>query len=163
MENATKALLIASGVMIGLMILSLGISLYTSMSGYVESMQEEMINSKIQQFNMQFAKFINYNKTTGKTEFTLTIQDIVTAANIAYESNKAHGLTSFDNNNYYVEINMPGYTSIEKLMGLNSPSNSKIAEILESGLGKKYKCSSDDVKINSNTGRIYEVNFHEIL
>ena len=44
MENAAKALLIASGVMIGIMILSLGISLYTSMSGYVESMQEGQEN-----------------------------------------------------------------------------------------------------------------------
>ena len=42
MENATKALMIASGVLIGVMIISLGISLYASLSGYVESSQEDM-------------------------------------------------------------------------------------------------------------------------
>ena len=162
MENATKALLIAGGVLIGIMILSLGVSLYSSLSEYVELTQEEMLAKKIQEFNLQFTKYINYNNNTNEKDFTLTIQDIVTAANTAYESNTSHGLESYDGSNYYVTINMSGQSNLEELMDLKSSENSKIAEILADGLEKEYKCSYEDVKFNTNTGRVYEVNFHEI-
>lgn len=155
MENAVKALLIAAGVFMGLMILSLGISLYASLSGYVEGVQEEIASTETQQFNEQFTKYINYDKDTKKKSFTLTIQDIVTAANTAYENNKKYELTDYEGNNYYVIIKMPGYDELEK--NINTVS----AEILAGNLGKEYICSTEDVKINATTGRVYQVEFHE--
>lgn len=156
MENATKALIIVSGVLIGIMILSIGISLFAALSGYVESSHEDIINNKVQQFNLQYTKYINYDEDTGKTDFTLTIQDVVTAANIACESNFYYGLSHFESNNYYVSINMSGYANLEKTI------NSDSSKILSDNLGKKYKCSNKDVLINPETGRVYKVTFHEI-
>lgn len=160
MENAVKALLIASSVLIGIMILSLGVSLFSSLSSYVETTQESIVSKQTQQFNQQFLKYINCN-SSGDIEFTLTIQDIVTAANIAYENNKDYGLDIYSGNNYYVSINIPGQDNIEKNI------NTQTVQILENGYelvggnlqAIEYKCTADDVKINTITGRVYEVRF----
>ena len=152
MENAVKALFIAAGVLIGMMIISLGVSLFASLSDYVENAHEERASKKLQEFNEQFTKYINYNDETNKKEFVLTIQDVVTAANCAYENNLNYRLEEYDGNNYYVTIKLDGQV-LEKTI------NEKSAEILSEGLGFEYKCSSTNVKINPNTKRVYEVNF----
>ena len=146
MENAVKALLIAAGVLIGVMTISLGVALYSSLGVYVESMHEDIRDKELQQFNNQYTKYI---------DIELTIHDVVTAANTAYESNNKYNLTESEDNNYYVTINLfPGNVNLEKNISSHS------SEILENGLGKKYKCSYDDVKFNTETGRVYQVNFH---
>lgn len=147
MENAVKALIIVAGVLIGAMILSLGVSLYSSLGEYVQITQEGITSKEIQRFNGQFTKYINYNSDTGEFDFTLTIQDIVTAANTAYENNT--------NDDYYVTINMTGYANLERTINSNS------VEVLQNGLGKEYKCTHTDVKFDSITGRVCEVNFYE--
>lgn len=145
MENAVKALLIVAGVLIGVMILSLSVALYSSLSGYVESSHEDIRNKELKQFNNQYTKYIDVE---------LTIHDVVTAANTACESNLKYNLTEPDENNYYVTINViPGNTNLERNINLIS------SEILENGLGKKYKCSYKDVKINPETGRVCQVDF----
>ncbi len=154
MENAVKALLIAAGVLMGMVIVSIGVSLYSSLSKYVESTQNEIAMTELQQFNDQFFKYINYNDSaTNPRDFSLTIQDIVTAANIAYENNQFYGLTEYKDGSYYVTVKLDG-TPLEK----NITSNS--AQLLLNGLGYEYQCSPTDVLISSTTGRVYEVNFY---
>lgn len=145
MENAIKALFIAAGLLIGGMILSLGISLYTSLNDYVNTAQENIAEQEIKQFNDQFFKYIDRE---------LTIHDIITVANLAYENNQKYQLTSGDDGkNYYVEVNMTGHTNLEKDIHL------KLAELLKVNLDVKYKCSSANVKISASTGRVYEITF----
>lgn len=153
MENAVKALLIAAGVLMGMMIVSIGVSLYTSLSEYVESTQNEIAMTELQQFNDQFFKYINYNDSTRTTEFTITIQDVVTAANTARENNKFYDLSEYKDGSYYVIVKLNG-TALENIITSNS------AEILLNGLGQEYKCGSTDVLISQTTGRVYEVNFY---
>ena len=154
MENAVKALLIAAGVLMGMVIVSIGVNLYSSLSKYVELTQNEIAMTELQQFNDQFFKYINYNENaTNPRQFALTIQDIVTAANIAYENNQFYGLTEYKDGSYYVIVKLDG-KSLEK----NITSNS--AQLLLNGLGYEYRCSSTDVRISAITGRVYEVNFY---
>lgn len=149
MENAAiKALLMAAGVLIGIMMISLGISLYSSLSEYVEFTHKEIASNEIQQFNEQFLKYINYNTSTMEMEFTLTIQDIVTVANIANENNL--------NTDYTVKVVLEG------VPGLQEDIKSNSAEILENRLEKQYRCSVNDIKINTITGRVEQVTFHEL-
>ena len=157
MENAVKALLMAAGVLMGVLILSLGASLYSSLSGYVQSVEENIASKEIQQFNQQFTRYINYNEDTHEKKFTLTIQDIVTAANIAYENNLKYGLADVDNNgnNYRVTITLDG-NALENII------NSESARILTNGLEQEYKCSSEDIEISTTTGRVFEVNFFTV-
>ena len=147
MENAANALLIAAGVLVGVMILSLGIGLYTSLAQYAEKTQTDMATTEVQQFNEQYIKYINYSGDT--KEFTLTIHDVVTAASTAYENNL--------NDGYYVTVNLQGYPS-----NLEQRINVETTKILEEGLNMEYKCTIEDVKINPNTGRVYEINFSKI-
>ena len=155
MENAVKALIIAAGVLIGVMILSLGVTIYSSLSGYVENIAENAASKELQQFNQPYIKNINWNEEKGTTEFTLSIHDIVTIANIARESNLDYNLTEQDENTYYVTVNLlPDNENLEKTI------NSNMAEILDKGLGKKYRCSSNDVKFNMKTGRVNQIDFH---
>ena len=156
MENATKALLMAAGVLIGLMVISLGVSLYMSLSEYVESTQDEIAMTEIKEFNEQFTKYINCN-ADGSIEYTLTIQDIVTAANIAYENNQIYDLQEHKEGNYYVTVKLSdnelGEIELEKTI------TSTAATLLQNGLGKEYKCQSIDVKTSEITGRVYELKF----
>lgn len=156
MENAVKALIIAAGVLIGLMIISLGIALFSSLSQYTENTQMEIEKNAIQTFNEKFTRFINSESDTSTPEFTLTIQDIVTAASTAYENNKSYGLEEPNDNNYYVTVNMPGNDKLEIDINTNA------TELLKNNLNKEYRCTYNSVQINENTGRVCEVNFTEI-
>ena len=157
MENAVHALLIVAGLLIGLMILSLGVSLYSSLSGFVEENQQEIINREVRQFNEQFFKYINCETDSSEVEFQLTIQDIVTAANIARENNLEYGLEEQTGNNYYVTINIKSERD-----NLQKVESDELPTILEDALGKQYRCLRQDVKINPTTGRVNEVTFIEI-
>ena len=152
MENAVQALLIAAGVLVGVMILSLAVSLYSSLGVYIEQTEQDIIDKQVQQFNEQFLKYVNCNDAFSDEDFTLTIQDVVTAANAAYENNQKYELTEYTGHNYYVTVNLNG-TSIEKTI------NDKSSEILANGLGVQYRCSRVDIKIDSISRRVYEVNF----
>ena len=61
MENATKALLMAAGVLIGIVILSLGVYLYGTIGNYVQMSQEEMNNQALIKFNTQFYNYTALN------------------------------------------------------------------------------------------------------
>lgn len=147
MENAVKALLIAAGVLIGVMVLSLGVTLFSSLSEFAINTQEQIDENAVQKFNEQFTRYIDTN---------LTIQDVVTAANTAYESNTKYGLTGPSDNNYYVIVNMPGNNNLQQNI------DEKMSQLLKDCSEEKYQCTRENVIINSITGRVCEVTFSEI-
>ena len=160
MENAVHALLIVAGVLIGVMILSLGVSLFSSLSGFVEEAQQKMEMQELQQFNEQFLKYINCDNVHEDAKFTLTIQDIITAANTAYQNNKKYGLEERVGNNYYVTINIrTGLSNVERVINNNS---AELSDLLENSFELNYKCSNNDIRIDPETGRVFEVNFSKI-
>lgn len=157
MEDAVKALLIAAGVMIGVMIISLGVTLFSSLSQYTDNAQVQIEENALQKFNEQYTKYINCADTpaTATPEFTLTIHDVVTVANKAYENNKKYGLDSADENNYYVTVKI-GTTELQKDINITA------ADILKQKNDKTYKCTYSNVRTNPNTGRVCEVIFQEL-
>lgn len=163
MENAVKALLIAAGVLIGLMIISLGVTLFSSLNQYTDETQRKIEENALQAFNEKFTRYINCeDDSSAIPEFKLTIQDIVTVANIAYENNKNYGLDSAESYNYYVTINMPGKNNLEKSINdSNSMNQFNSANLLKANIKKEYKCTYSCIKINENTGRVCEVTFQE--
>lgn len=79
MENASKALLMAAGVLIGLIILSLAAYLGITFSSHTKVVAEEYELQKIQQFNNRFTKYEDKD---------ITIYDAVSIANVAKEVNE---------------------------------------------------------------------------
>lgn len=156
MEDAVKALLIAAGLFIGLMIIALGLVLFSSLSQYADDTQNRIEENALQKFNEQYTKYINCeDKPNAKPSFELTIQDIVTVANIAYENNKNYELTAQDGYNYYVTVKIGDTQEIQNTI------KDITAQLLKDNSTKKYKCTYGNVKINPNTGRVYEVIFKE--
>ena len=54
MENASKALLIAGGVLLSILIISLGVYLFANFGGVTAQIGENVEESQISQFNSQF-------------------------------------------------------------------------------------------------------------
>lgn len=80
MENASKALLMAAGVLIGVLILSLAVFLFINFGQQAEQIHGEITANQLTQFNAQF------NLYEGRSD--VTIYQIVTIANLAYENNQ---------------------------------------------------------------------------
>lgn len=168
MENATKALMIAAGVLMGMMILSLFVYLYYSLGTYITSNQEKMDSDELNKFNVQFINYINTDET-GNIEFDLTIHDVVTAANIAYENNRKYNLTSatetYDESTLYVEVkaDIKENDGTEKTAkSLEKDINITSADILKNNLDKKYKCTISDVVFSNVTSRVCKITFEKI-
>ena len=58
MENASKALLIAGGVLLAIMVASLLILTFTKISDYQSSAQTLQKDSQLAQFNEQFTQYV---------------------------------------------------------------------------------------------------------
>lgn len=165
MENATKALIIVAGVLIGIMILSLGAYLYYALGGYMTSTQEQLEANAKNKFNTQFLKYINVSEGSTDPDHELTIQDVITAANLANQNNTQHGLTEADAgaNSYYVTVN----ANLNGLGMKRNLENENAADMLAdavnhagtSGSNYTYECRSEDIVFSNVTGRVIEITF----
>lgn len=165
MENATKALMITAGVLMGILILSLGVYLYATLSDYVSEQQSNMEMNANNKFNAQFYKYVNMtqdNNQRYKMDFEVTIQDIITVANLAYENNLKNNLTVNDANEntlyvtVYAKLNGTG-----TLQRIEDTINEKSTQYLNDNNRSKYqyKCYSKNIKVSNKTGRVYEITF----
>lgn len=87
MENAAKALLIAGGVLITIVVVSIGTYLMKNMGEQTSRFYEIMEMSEVTKFNEQFFKY------EGKD---LNMQDVVSIMNLARDNNKKSDLISTD-------------------------------------------------------------------
>ncbi len=148
MENATNALFIAAGVLVGILILSLGVSLYMSLGGFATDAQEQIDEKLVRQFNEQF---LQYDKKTD-----LTIQDVITAKNKALEVNQSFdgynmSTTKADENSYYVDVFFKRESSAKPIFDKN------LTELLNKYINvTNIKCT---VTISPVTARVYKVVF----
>ena len=127
MENASKALLMAAGVLIGLLVLSLMVYLFASFASTSAEMHQENKKIQIDQFNSQFVTY------EGKE--SVNIYDIVTVANLAtennqyYEYNKRNAKIIPDQATdsyisvYFRNTNLSEYTGKTIEQGFNIPAN----------------------------------------
>ena len=161
MENAARALTMAAGVLIGIMIISIAVYLFTSLGN---------TSSEIDKFNSQFLKYYGLG--------TCTAHDIVSIANLAKNSNEYYELEEGSGFNYYVNVCVIDYIdnngskkterNFEKLdeakytefIQNNSTveENGKIKEI------KYFTCTeilpfSSTISQSNITGRVYQITF----
>ena len=161
MENASKALLMAAGVLIGILILSLAVFLFANFGAASAEAHKQNEENQIEQFNVQFTAY------QGRTD--ITIHDIVTVANLAKSTNQAFGLTEQTENNYYITVR--ARTTSGNKSKMETFSSKELDNLVKSDLnlvdrddgnGNSYKglpTYSCNVTINSNTRRVSAVNF----
>lgn len=83
MENASKALLIAGGFLIAIILLSLFAYLFTSMSESSGRIADMILASEKSEYNQ---KFLNYDGRGA--ENPLSIQEVITLTNLAKDCNR---------------------------------------------------------------------------
>ncbi len=83
MENATKALLIAGSILIAILLIAMGVKIFSSTSGTTKSAQSTMDATAITTFNTQFIGYLNKQITA--TQCGALIQKII-ASNATNES-----------------------------------------------------------------------------
>lgn len=150
MENATKALYIAAGVLIGIMILSLGVMLFSSLQSYVQEYRDQIEFNELNAFNNKYQKYIDTD---------LTIQDIITVAGMAYEDNTSYSIEpsewmDISENSLYIGIFLDR-TRIDQTI------KEKMQNLLSENTEKKYRCNAPNAKYNS-VGRIYKIEIFSI-
>ncbi len=156
MENATKAMMIAAGVLIGVMILSLGAVLYADLDAYVQNTQNEIQFNEINSFNTRYLSYVNYYGIEKK--FDLTIQDVVTVANMAYENNYSYNPNSNvwtdSADNLYVAVYLNGRRIDQTIQDTS-------ADLLKNNLNMRYVLRNTDIIFNQNSGKICRINFFD--
>lgn len=170
MENASKALLMAAGVLIGLLVLSLAVYLFVSFGTTSAELHKQNEQYQIDQFNSQFTSYV------GKAG--ITIYDVVTVANIATETNIYYEFakrnTLADGKDNYVSVkvmntDLPSYhnKTIEK--GYKYNGSIDYNQLINLDLQKMRITSNQDtsdltqyncqVEISGITQRVYQVIF----
>lgn len=79
MENATKALLIAGGVLIGIVMVTIGLYLYTTYSNQSKEYNQLITATEIQKFNSNFEAYLGREN--------ITAQEIASVVNLAKQYN----------------------------------------------------------------------------
>lgn len=168
MENASKALLMAAGVLIGILILSLAVYLFVSFGSTSAELHKQNEAQQIAQFNSQFTSY------EGKEG--ITIYDVVTVANLATETNIYYEfpkrlnipITAPKDNYVSVIFNNKPIEKGYEYMGdidYNELINQDIANMQakeDENDGTQYKALQDyicEVEISPTTQRVYKVTF----
>lgn len=120
MENASKALLMAGGVLIAILILTVVVILFNTYGQLAPTYEKELEENEIKKFNSNFTKF------EGRTD--ITAQEIVSIINFA----KNYKI----NNQIHIEV---------KILGVDYVSQDKdLMEFITDNSNKKYTCNGID-------------------
>ena len=152
MEDASKALLMAAGVLMGVVILSLAAYLFVTFSSSADDVKSEIANNQLNKFNSQFLAY--------EQREDLTVYDILTAVNLAENNNKYYQLEPGDTNYITVKVDNSVVNSTDIEKKIKPESLEKEGEMKEDNLGgkslKNYRCN---VLLSDITGRVNAVNF----
>lgn len=162
MENASKALLMVAGVLVGVMILSLGVYLFSVFGDSSTEINRRLEQAQIDEFNSQFTKYANKSD--------LTIHDIVTVANLAKSNNANYEYTVEEinskiwqvSNNQITNPNAPNYiyvgviTSSNRFVVQDFSEDELINKLIKENLldYNKIKVQSFEPTFNAVTGKV---------
>lgn len=150
MENASKALLMAAGVLIGVLILTLAVYLFIYFGSTTAQINSQVTEQQTVQFNSKFTSY--------EGQESLTIYDVITVASYAYENNIYYqdNLSDYEIKVYLInpvrkeiqsDINTRKISLIENDKSLINASNINLPT---------YKCEVESYHPN---GRIHKIKF----
>lgn len=134
MENATNGLIMAGSVLVGVIIISLFVYMFSSMGGIAKEFQENIDLGAVQKFNEPFEKYIGREN--------LTAHDLLTVYNLVNQVNN--------------EADM----KIIELKGITTQDIKNISAFLSNQ--KTYKLLSENVKYSTETQKINYIEFKEV-
>lgn len=141
MENASKALIMAAEILIGVMIISIGVYIFNEMGTYSAETTAQMEEAQLAQYNNQFLKYYGNEREddTGKTvPIKCTIHEIIGVANLAKKinaQNRFEGVQTPSDTSDYIQIELsPKYDSgvqSKVLKNLETASDSDLISIVK--------------------------------
>ena len=150
MENASKALIMAGGVLIGILIISLAVYLFVDFGSTSAQINDQNAQKQITEFNSKFTAYEGYKDEYGN--WIITIYDIISLAGYAKE-----------NNEYYkdVEDEKIIVTVNKKQIQTNNDEDNKqlIKNHTKNGMLNKFKCDKIDY---NNRGKVKSIAFVKV-
>jgi len=175
MENASKALIMAASVLLGVMLMSIGVALFTTFSDFSSDAAKKMQEKQISEWNNTYLKYDGtiFNEDTGKPEpIKVTAHDIVSVINSARQNNlyyfeePKNFPTSPNENYYYVRVIVNNANNVNNAIKAETwADDEKLKFIKNNSLDTNnnpiyFKCT--DVKVSSVTKRVYSITFSMI-
>ena len=160
MENASKALIMAGGILIGILIISLAVYLFTDFGRTAADINDRNASQQLVDFNSKFTKYESYKDNDGN--WKTTVYDIVTLAGYAKENNEYYK----ESTDEQISVNIVGANKLENIQGKSNYKNTLIINgnttylYNDDGVSlRRYKCNS----ISYNTrGKVQSINFEKI-
>lgn len=167
MENASKALIMAAGVLIAMMILALAVYLVITFGSVSAEVHQKNEETQILDFNQQFFQY------DGRDD--LTIYDVVTVANYARNNNMNYEFSSRPSkidDKFYVAVNLKNGSITEEL---EFKSSAELDNLINSTLSSiknenettlpRYQCkpkgNEKNIEISKITGRVCSITFEK--
>lgn len=151
-ENSTNALMIAAGVLISVMIISVAVYLFKSSADFAQSYYADIDSKTTQAFNNEFEIYNTDN---------VTIQDMVSLANFARDTNIKNGVENDKNNSIYIQVIL--YNGSKHLETMDREELYQFMEentFIDNDPSKgeqKYRCKG--VEYDENSQRINKITF----
>lgn len=160
MENASRALLIAAGILVGIMVISVGVALFNSFAGFNKNIIEKLEENKISQFNNNFLKYYGEEKE-------VTAHDVISIVNVARQNNAEYEIenqTSYNHNSDYIQIQLRDDMNFEKRTESEYNEFIKQNMLIEDNEGKLtktklFKCTK--IIVSNKTSKVIFVKIED--
>lgn len=136
MENATKALLIAGGVLIAILIITVMVMLFNSTGNVSRSYNDRIDTEEVTKFNANFTQYL------GKY---LTIHNVVSICNFAEQN----GVKVLGEKNYSIEEDLDDIDTVQD-------TNGDIKRMQHA-----YQIKIDENYYDKETGKIKQISFKD--
>ncbi len=150
MENATKALIIAGAVLIGIILLSIGVALWRNFSNFSAENAQSTRTRQLEEFNVKFKKYeFNPQGASDDEKNYITAQDVRTIVNLAKDYN----------NKYNKEIIEVFYKNTKSINGWNEE---EWVKFLNTANSSKLKYAMTTQHSSSNSDIVNRIDIKEI-
>lgn len=153
MENASKALIMAAGVLIGVLILSLAAFLFLDFGATSESVYSQMETQQLTQYNAQYTVYSGRND--------ITVYELISLANLAKENNEYYKDYTDYEDAYKVQVSLPGTPDLQDYKEKQDwiVEYSKVNQ--QGELVETFKCTG--IEYHPSSGRVKTINFEKII
>ena len=127
-ENMSNALMMAGGVFLGILLVTLVVITFFSSANFARNYEEKIEGINLEAFNRQFEIY-------QVKERDITIQDIISVGNLAKDINEKNEITD-PKSDYYLKVTLSGTT-------VSNPSIERNTEEQRIELIKDYSLKSD--------------------
>lgn len=151
MENASKALIMAGGILIGVLIISLAVYLFVDFGSTSAQINAQNAQKQLTEFNTKFTSYEDYKDKDGN--WKITIYDLITLAGYAKENNEYYEVSEGEENFIDVKIGNNSILHTTEITLINQYVNQ------DNGLLTKFEWKETEYHSN---GRIKFIKFQAI-